>query len=45
MTSSSIVSRTEGRLVVMYLFAAVVYFVICFSGSMLVRSLKSRMST
>ncbi len=45
MTASSIVARTEGRLVEMYLFAAVVYFVICFSGSMLVRSLKSRMST
>ena len=45
MTVSSIIARTEGRLVDMYLFAAVVYFVICFSGSMLVRSLKSRMST
>lgn len=45
MTASSIVARTEGRLVEMYFFAAIVYFVICFSGSMLVRSLKSRMST
>lgn len=45
MTASSIVARTEGRLVEMYLFAALVYFVICFSGSMLVRSLKSRMAT
>ncbi|PUB14868.1 amino acid ABC transporter permease [Yoonia sediminilitoris] len=45
MTVSSIVARTEGRLVEMYIFAAIVYFVICFSGSMLVRSLKSRMST
>ena len=45
MTASSIVARTEGRLVEMYLFAAVVYFVICFSGSMFVRSLKSRTVT
>jgi len=45
MTVSSIVARTEGRLVEMYIFAAIVYFVICFSGSMLVRSLKSRMRT
>lgn len=45
MTASSIVARTEGRLVEMYLFAALVYFIICFSGSMLVRSLKSRMAT
>lgn len=45
MTASSIVARTEGRLVEMYLFAALIYFVICFSGSMLVRSLKSRMAT
>lgn len=45
MTASSIVARTEGRLVEMYLFAALVYFVICFSGSMFVRSLKSRMTT
>lgn len=45
MTVSSIVARTEGRLVEMYLFAAVVYFIICFSGSMLVRSLKNRMAT
>lgn len=45
MTASSIVARTEGRLIEMYLFAALVYFVICFSGSMLVKSLKSRMAT
>lgn len=41
MTASSIVARTEGRLVEMYLFAALVYFAICFSGSMLVKHLKS----
>ncbi|MFK7963796.1 MAG: amino acid ABC transporter permease [Burkholderiaceae bacterium] len=45
MTASSIVARTEGRLVEMYLFAALVYFVICFTGSMVVRMLKSRMAT
>ncbi|MBO6813295.1 MAG: ABC transporter permease subunit [Rhizobiaceae bacterium] len=45
MTASSIVARTEGRLVEMYLFAALVYFVICFAGSMLVRYLKGRMAT
>lgn len=45
MTASSIVARTEGRLVEMYLFAALVYFVICFAGSLLVRRLQSRMAT
>lgn len=40
MTTSSIVARTEGRLAEMYLFAALVYFVICFSGSLLVRHLQ-----
>jgi len=43
MTASSIVARTEGRLVEMYIFAAIVYFVICFSGSMYVKRLKKRM--
>ena len=45
MTASSIVARTEGRLVEMYLFAALVYFVICFAGSLYVRRLKARMAT
>lgn len=45
MTASSIVARTEGRLVEMYLFAALVYFVICFSGSLYVRRLSARMAT
>lgn len=44
MTVSSIVAKTEGRLVEMYIFAAIVYFVICFSGSLLVRRLKDRVS-
>jgi glutamate/aspartate transport system permease protein len=45
MTASSIVARTEGRLVEMYVFAALVYFVICFAGSLFVRRLKIRMAT
>ena len=45
MTASSIVARTEGRLVEMYLFAALVYFVICFSGSLYVRRLSARIAT
>lgn len=45
MTASSIVARTEGRLVEMYLFAALVYFVICFAGSLYVRRLNARMAT
>jgi len=40
MTVSSIVARTEGRLVEMYTFAACVYFVICFAGSLFVRRLQ-----
>jgi glutamate/aspartate transport system permease protein len=40
MTVSSIVARTEGRLVEMYIFAACVYFVICFAGSLFVRRLQ-----
>ena len=45
MTASSIVARTEGRLVEMYLFAALVYFAICFAGSLFVRRLQARMAT
>ncbi len=40
MTASSIVARTEGRLVEMYVFAACVYFIICFAGSLFVRRLQ-----
>lgn len=40
MTVSSIVARTEGRLIEMYIFAACVYFVICFAGSLFVRRLQ-----
>ncbi len=42
MTAASVVATREGRLVEMYLFAALVYFVICFSGSLFVRYLQSR---
>ncbi|NJM35374.1 MAG: ABC transporter permease subunit [Rhodomicrobium sp.] len=41
MTTSAIVARTEGRLVEMYVFAALVYFVICFAGSLVVKRLKA----
>lgn len=40
MTASSIVARTEGRLAEMYVFAAFVYFIICFAGSLFVRQLQ-----
>ena len=42
MTVSSIVARTEGRLAEMYLFAALVYFIICFAGSLFARRLQRR---
>lgn len=42
MTSASVVAHREGRLVEMYIFAAVVYFAICFSGSLLVKHLQKK---
>jgi glutamate/aspartate transport system permease protein len=42
MTATTIVARNEGRLIEMYSFAALVYFVICFSGSLYVRHLQRR---
>lgn len=36
------VAQRDGRLVEMYLFAAVVYFIMCFAASMLVRHLQRR---
>ncbi|MDF3059917.1 MAG: gltK [Microvirga sp.] len=39
MTVASIVAGRDGRVVELYTFAAVVYFVICFSASLAVRSL------
>ena len=40
MTASGIVARNEGRLVEMYIFAALVYFLICFSASRYVKRLQ-----
>ena len=40
MTATSVVATRDGRLVEMYLFAAFVYFVICFAASRLVRRLQ-----
>jgi glutamate/aspartate transport system permease protein len=42
MTATTIVARNEGRLIEMYLFAAAVYFVICFGGSLYVRRLQRK---
>lgn len=42
MTSASVVANREGRLIELYVFAAAVYFVICFAGSLLVRHLQKR---
>lgn len=42
MTATTIVARNEGRLIEMYLFAAAVYFVICFAGSFHVRRLQGK---
>lgn len=45
MTSASVVAHREGRLIEMYVFAAVVYFVICFAGSLLVKRLQKKSAT
>jgi glutamate/aspartate transport system permease protein len=42
--AASKVAQRDGRLVEMYLFAAVVYFVICFAASRLVRRLQNRIA-
>ena len=42
MTATTIVARNEGRLIEMYVFAAAVYFVICFCGSLYVRRLQGK---
>lgn len=42
MTSASVVASREGRLVEMYTFAALVYLVICLSGSMFVKRLQKK---
>ena len=45
MTSIGIVANREARLIEFYLFAALVYFAICFSASRMVRRLQHRMAT
>jgi glutamate/aspartate transport system permease protein len=42
--AASKVAQRDGRLVEMYLFAAVVYFVICFAASRLVRRVQNRIA-
>ncbi|WP_430911180.1 amino acid ABC transporter permease [Methylobacterium sp. sgz302541] len=42
--ASSKIAQRDGRLVEMYLFAAVVYFAVCFTASMLVRRLQRRVA-
>lgn len=42
MTSASIVAKRDLSMVEMYTFAAVVYFIICFSGSLFVKYLQRR---
>jgi glutamate/aspartate transport system permease protein len=44
MGAASKVAQRDGRLVEMYVFAAVVYFAICFSASFLVRRLQRRVA-
>jgi glutamate/aspartate transport system permease protein len=45
MTSVGIVANREARLVEFYLFAALVYFAICYAASRLVKRLSRRMAT
>jgi glutamate/aspartate transport system permease protein len=42
--AASKVAQRDGRLVEMYLFAAVVYFAVCFTASLLVRRLQARVA-
>ncbi|GJD33920.1 amino acid ABC transporter permease [Methylobacterium aerolatum] len=44
MGAASKVAQRDGRLVEMYIFAAIVYFAICFSASFLVRRLQRRVA-
>lgn len=44
MTSASVVANREARLIDLYLFAAAVYFVICFTASLAVRKLQHRIA-
>ena len=42
--AASKIAQRDGRLVEMYLFAALVYFVICFALSMLVKRLQKKIA-
>ena len=42
--AASKVAQRDGRLVEMYLFAALVYFAICFAGSLLVKQLQKKVA-
>jgi glutamate/aspartate transport system permease protein len=42
--AASKVAQRDGRLVEMYLFVAVVYFVLCYSLSLLVKKLQQRVA-
>lgn len=42
MTTTDIIAARENRIVEMYLFAALVYFLICLAGSMWVRTLQRK---
>jgi len=42
--AASKVAQRDGRLVEMYLFAALVYFIICFGGSLLVKQLQKKVA-
>jgi glutamate/aspartate transport system permease protein len=44
MTSVSVVANREARLVELYLFAAAVYFVLCFAASRAVKKIHDRMA-
>ena len=45
MTASVIVAQSESRLVEMYTFAALVYFVICFTFSFMIKKIQNRRKT
>ncbi|MGB7183996.1 MAG: ABC transporter permease subunit [Burkholderiaceae bacterium] len=45
LVSAELIANRDQRLVEMFVFVAVVYFVICFAGSLLTRRLQKRMST
>lgn len=43
MTSANVIARREGRLLELYIFAAIVYFVLCFVASRAVGRLQKRL--